>query len=1063
MSFSNQSNLGEYLEAALEKLHQTEHFDEYLQYLNNEWYYTADDLRLACEDVKVWEGIKLPGRLKIELSKLLLQPLEQQEYSESVNGNSNYDESTKALLENDVQNSWVKCWAEDHNCYYFYNTVTEESSWEDPNPDSHDPYDIYLYSEEQKRWMAIDDPYRTRQDYGMDADPFSISAKPTPNAFPRVPFFAPATAADSKHPQLSQSQQSADDFKQNNEAKQGSSTFTKPRILTRGSSSQDVLFVKSPNRIGKLSEHRQENRHTPTENRQDNRQEHKQNYYYTDKRKNSTETDVSVQDTTPTNSSTLLARRAKRSNSSNSKSKVIRLNTYAVSTTDDSDSSREQPQTQSIRKNGSKSGSKNGSAPNSAQKKQLNMSAVSKDEAKERHSPMNSRPLARPLDLNFSTTASIRTETSSKKTASESVSLPGAEAKSSPPKRAYRRHPSHMYDWDSKKEAPVEAPTPSTLWSQVSNADSTEERPVSAVISTVGSAVNSIKDTPTPRSPYHQPTTTALARDFDNDSASEVSQAATSREHNASPPAATSREHNASPPAATSREEYDYYKDYDNTPTDLPLREGYGAYADGTEPIQQYDERSYAVEDNNIENNIEYAEYNSDYYDYNADNYDTNRETGRDSGNDVKAEQYRQDYYDYKQQYDDEYDNNTNEYGEYDNNTNEYGDYDNNTNEYAEYGDYNENTGQYEKYYNENTGEFEPNYYYNPTTTDGTATAPTSEQVEHESLYYHLAQPSAPPAPLEDGAALEADSPVGHHYIATPGRTATTPHIPQLHLRSGGNSRSSSQRDRERDSSRQSFTPTGTDRSSKKNRDSKSASPNVRYPYTNSPVATPIQHAQHDDSFYLAEAALANSSDEEVQQGGAAQYHNNSNNLMDLALGSPPPSQHNTPTTTGKKTSKKNRITQLFRLNLFGKGPAVPSTPPPPRENTYTTTSTSSSNDKYKNRPLPQPNTKTTVSHSPRVEKHDINIRTKPKPDDINSKQSIHAREKYFQHRSHLLPLRYGTGNDRTAYASKAEEQHYNNIQRLIDQGYSEHDSIIALNMCEGDYGNAKLLLEEEH
>ena len=63
--------LEDLLATALQNLNQSKRLDEYLSYLTSEWYTTPEDLRLAYQNDKIWSQITLPGRLKLELIKLI--------------------------------------------------------------------------------------------------------------------------------------------------------------------------------------------------------------------------------------------------------------------------------------------------------------------------------------------------------------------------------------------------------------------------------------------------------------------------------------------------------------------------------------------------------------------------------------------------------------------------------------------------------------------------------------------------------------------------------------------------------------------------------------------------------------------------------------------------------------------------------------------------------------------------------------------------------------------------------------------------------------------------------
>ena len=87
--------------------------------LQSEWYFTAEDLTAALEDVnrEAWQELKLPGRLKISIKReLTAKP----QHLDTTPQSAEIDENT---------HRWVKCFSPDHNSIYYYNTVTEETLW----------------------------------------------------------------------------------------------------------------------------------------------------------------------------------------------------------------------------------------------------------------------------------------------------------------------------------------------------------------------------------------------------------------------------------------------------------------------------------------------------------------------------------------------------------------------------------------------------------------------------------------------------------------------------------------------------------------------------------------------------------------------------------------------------------------------------------------------------------------------------------------------------------------------------------------------------------------------
>ncbi|KAJ1394678.1 hypothetical protein B484DRAFT_439114, partial [Ochromonadaceae sp. CCMP2298] len=182
--------LEQLLLAALSKLAQTEHLPQYAAYLRGEWLNHPEDLLLALGEEKVWAALKLPARLKMELALLVREGQEgmgqgvgqgqdrgqgqrqgigagagigagdspkrgKGDRAEGRDRKGAYDTAYDTGAEAGA--AWVRVYAEEHQCCYFYNTVTQESSWEDPRTTDSgaygggvgegDAYPLYTYCE----------------------------------------------------------------------------------------------------------------------------------------------------------------------------------------------------------------------------------------------------------------------------------------------------------------------------------------------------------------------------------------------------------------------------------------------------------------------------------------------------------------------------------------------------------------------------------------------------------------------------------------------------------------------------------------------------------------------------------------------------------------------------------------------------------------------------------------------------------------------------------------------------------------------------------------------------
>ena len=65
------STLEELLRKALQKLKKEEFYEEYHGVLLSAWYTTIAELKLALSDGDAWSDIQLPGRLKLEMKRMI--------------------------------------------------------------------------------------------------------------------------------------------------------------------------------------------------------------------------------------------------------------------------------------------------------------------------------------------------------------------------------------------------------------------------------------------------------------------------------------------------------------------------------------------------------------------------------------------------------------------------------------------------------------------------------------------------------------------------------------------------------------------------------------------------------------------------------------------------------------------------------------------------------------------------------------------------------------------------------------------------------------------------------
>jgi hypothetical protein len=110
---------------ALQRLNQPEKFDKYWAYLSGEWLSSKEDLTIAAKDEHVWSELKLPVRLKIEIKSILEEDLE----DDSLALTSANPDSKTSYSEEEITNAWTLYYSDEHQAYYYYNSITGESQW----------------------------------------------------------------------------------------------------------------------------------------------------------------------------------------------------------------------------------------------------------------------------------------------------------------------------------------------------------------------------------------------------------------------------------------------------------------------------------------------------------------------------------------------------------------------------------------------------------------------------------------------------------------------------------------------------------------------------------------------------------------------------------------------------------------------------------------------------------------------------------------------------------------------------------------------------------------------
>lgn len=129
--------LSDILKEALQALKKEDQFDKCLDYLKSEWYNTTDELRLALNDTGAWSDVQLPGRLKLELKKILLKENIVKKSSTPSTSSSSTSLSQSAPATSQATFKWTKCFSPEHNHYYYFNNESLLTQWAEPS----EPYD----------------------------------------------------------------------------------------------------------------------------------------------------------------------------------------------------------------------------------------------------------------------------------------------------------------------------------------------------------------------------------------------------------------------------------------------------------------------------------------------------------------------------------------------------------------------------------------------------------------------------------------------------------------------------------------------------------------------------------------------------------------------------------------------------------------------------------------------------------------------------------------------------------------------------------------------------------
>lgn len=152
------NTLEDLLRKALQKLKKEEFYDEYYRVLLSAWYTTIAELKLALSDGAAWTDIQLPGRLKLEMKRMIIS----MEQKEIVDENQIPPSSSSVNIDNNSPSgeiSWIRCFSTEHNAYYYYHKTAGTTQWDLPSDEAYDddPSVSNLHVQGRNKEVALND------------------------------------------------------------------------------------------------------------------------------------------------------------------------------------------------------------------------------------------------------------------------------------------------------------------------------------------------------------------------------------------------------------------------------------------------------------------------------------------------------------------------------------------------------------------------------------------------------------------------------------------------------------------------------------------------------------------------------------------------------------------------------------------------------------------------------------------------------------------------------------------------------------------------------------------
>ena len=135
------TDIAEILSQVCHSLSVTETIKEsIITYLRSEWINTDSDLYAVSEDSASWSALNIPVRLKLALVEHMNTSFATEEYAEN---NNNYEHFNNDDTTTPATSLWRRDFDEEKQYWYYWNTETLESYWDENQEGAHEEYNEY--------------------------------------------------------------------------------------------------------------------------------------------------------------------------------------------------------------------------------------------------------------------------------------------------------------------------------------------------------------------------------------------------------------------------------------------------------------------------------------------------------------------------------------------------------------------------------------------------------------------------------------------------------------------------------------------------------------------------------------------------------------------------------------------------------------------------------------------------------------------------------------------------------------------------------------------------------